>query len=245
MKQMQFRSKSVAAPKGPQMIGNNALKTQLFKSASGKVVSMDTKRKLNTKLDLKAKMANNKPVFETGDNCKNRTVKRGYLGSDEVNIFMNMFACVQLVEGVRNLEYKESSEAWGIWKEKGIITPEQQKNLKLFVTYGAKFLNDVFNNNLDSGTKDSLSKKLLNYDYRITDDYTLRKVYAMFEGDKEYSISKDNFFDMVESKMITDCKGCTKCRDNCDTFKLFDDYLVPPVSENSACTQPNCEYAYV
>ena len=110
MKQIQFKSKRTASvgSQKPQMVGNNALKTKT-RMVNDNVINIQTSGKsLNTKIDLKADMINNKPVFKTGDNCKNRTVKRGYLNTDEANVFLNVFACIQLIEGVRSLESKES-----------------------------------------------------------------------------------------------------------------------------------------
>lgn len=74
------------------------------------------------------------------------------------------------------------------------------------------------------------------------DDYTLQKLYRLLEAKKDYTLTKDEFIDLIEAKMEMSCKGCTKNRCECDTHKFFEDNFIPPINEDS--DKCNCEYAY-
>lgn len=180
--------------------------------------------------------------LENGKNLRNREVKRGYLNRDELNVFMMLSSLSMLIAGERNLNLKKSPPIWDTWIEKGIMTPEQKKNLKTAHTFFNKFINDVFNNNLDITSKDKIIAQLTKFDFRLTDDYTIKKIYKLMESaSKEFHLNQDEFFDLVEAKMEFSCKGCTKDRNTCETRILFESRFIPPVNEGSQC---NCEYSY-
>lgn len=180
--------------------------------------------------------------METGSNLKNRTIKRGYLNRDEFNTFMMLTSLNMLILGERSITNRRVPPMWESWVERGVMTPEQRKNLKMANTYFNKFINDVFNNNFDLVTKDKVIAQLVKYDFRLIDDHTVRQVYNLMDSaTKEFHLTQDEFFDLVEAKMETSCKGCTKDRCECETRELFESKFIPPVNEGSQC---NCEYAY-
>lgn len=196
------------------------------------------------------KNVENKRVVVTisdGDNLKNKIVKRGYLKADEMNNFLLLHVVSQILTGQRKApsrmgRFGYEGTVWDDWLNKGIITKEQKKNLKMANTYIRKFVDDAFTNNLDVKTKDTVVKKSSNWSFRLMDDYTVQKIYRMLEAKKEFSLTKDEFFDFVEAKMEMSCKGCTKNRCECKLHDLFDANFVPPINEDKEC--PNCEYAY-
>lgn len=195
-------------------------------------------------------VANNDRVVVTisdGKNLKERVVKRGYLKADEMNNFLILHVISQIMTGIRKAPSKMhklnyENTMWDDWMNKGILTKEQKKNLKMANTYIRKFVDDVFTNNLDVKTKDTLVKKSVNWSFRLMDDYTLQKLYRMLETRKEFSLNKDEFLDLIEAKMEMSCKGCTKNRCECETHKFFDDNFIPPINED--LEKCNCEYAY-
>lgn len=185
--------------------------------------------------------------IKDGDNLKNKVIKRGYLKADEMNNFLVAHVTCQLLSGERKAPTKDhvltpQKALWDEWLGKGIITKEQKKNIKMGYTYFRKFLDDVFENNLDVKTKDTISKKSSNWSFRLMDDYTVQKIYRMLEAQKEVNMSTDEFYDLIEAKMHVSCKGCTKNRCECDFHTFLDSKFVPPMREDSECV--NCEYAY-
>lgn len=226
--------------KGNKIVQSDQVMLMNGKKRQGKV--LDTVIDVDTKLNFETQEVNGKEVFVSGENVKNRTVKRGYFKSNEINNFMTITAAIHLIEGVRNFDHKISDPMWKQWENSGIITKEQQKNLKMAVTYLSKFANDVFNNNLDSTSKQTISDKMVKYDFRLIDDPTVQRLYSMLSKDSEAHITKEEFFDLVESKMHCDCHGCTKDRANCETRIFLENNFIPPInSEEDAC---NCEYSY-
>lgn len=180
--------------------------------------------------------------METGKNVRERLVKRGYLNREEYNNFLMLLSLNMLVIGERSLDCKATPPMWDTWVEKGIMTPEQKKNLKMATTYFNKFINDVFNNNFDLTTKDKIIQQIAKFDFRLIDDYTVQKIYSLMNSTtKEFHMDKDDFFDLVEAKMEMSCKGCTKDRNECELRQFLEDRFVPPINEGSEC---NCEYSY-
>lgn len=188
------------------------------------------------------------PTFENGNNYLEKKVKRGYLNSEEENIFLMATVLNQLFEGIRrfNNTKEEDKEVpvWEQWEKRGIITPEQRKNLKMANTYLDKFVSSVFNDNLDKQTKDKEFKKLRKWDIRLVDDFTLKKIYSMVDKATEFSINKDGLYDLIETKMDCDCKGCTKDYKDCEFHKMMEFYIIPPAELDPELQKPNCIYAY-
>ena len=114
--------------------------------------------------------------------------------------------------------------------------------MKTAFTFMRKFLDDVFSNNLDIKTKNTVSKKSVNWSFRLMDDYTVQKIYKMLNNQQEVYMSTDEFYDLIEAKMEMSCKGCTKDRCECDFQTFLEDRFVPPMNEKAECE--NCEYAY-
>lgn len=181
-----------------------------------------------------------------GENLKKRIVKRGYLKSDELNNFLVCHVMTQLLSGERKAPSTQHQTKvvpmWDEWIEKGIITKDQKKNMKTGFTFLRKFLDDVFSNNLDVKTKTVISKKSVNWSFRLMDDYTIQKIYTMLNNQQEVHMSTDQFYDLIEAKMHVSCKGCTKNRCECDFHTFLEDRFVPPMNTEVECE--NCEYAY-
>lgn len=181
-------------------------------------------------------------TLEDGKNLKDRTIKRGYLNREEFNSFMMLASLNMLINGERGLDGRRGRPIWDAWMEKNIMTPEQKKNIKMATTYFGKFINDVFNNNLDIKSKDRIINQLAKYDFRVVDDYSLQQIYKLMKSSLEdFHVDKDNFFDLVEAKMVVSCKGCTKNRCECELRTFFESKFIPPINEGSQC---NCEYSY-
>lgn len=179
--------------------------------------------------------------LEDGINLKEKKVKRGYLKAEEMNNFLMCYTIAQLIEGKRSTQRKEVPPMWETWEQSGIITKEQKKNLKTAHTFLTKFVNDVFANNLDIKTKDNVVKKNMKWEFKLIDDYTVQKLYKMLSNMSEVKMTTHEFYDLVDSKMFVDCKGCTKNRCECELHSFFEERFVPPVDEGKEC---NCEYAY-
>lgn len=179
--------------------------------------------------------------IEDGINLKEKKVKRGYLRADEMNNFIMCYTIAQLIEGKRSAQRKEVPPMWEVWENSGIITKEQKKNLKTAHTFLTKFVNDVFANNLDVKTKDNVVKKNMKWEFKLIDDYTVQKLYKMLSNMSEVNMTTQEFYDLVDSKMYVECRGCTKNRCECELHSFFEQRLVPPMDEGKEC---NCEYAY-
>lgn len=183
--------------------------------------------------------------FENGKNYLDKTVKRGYLRKDEENLILIMLSVKALVEGrVKGL--KTDGPVWEKWKESGIITKEQIKNLKMANTYLSKFANDVIANNLDSKSKSKLLKKAASFEFRMVDDYTVKKLHQMVNARKEMNLTMEEWYIMVDGTLFANCKGCKNDRNTCALRDFYEDKFVPPVIElgrtdEVSCT---CEYSY-
>lgn len=185
----------------------------------------------------------------TGKNLLDKSIKRGYLKHDEMNNFLVIHVMSQLISGRKKAPTAKPTDTitpmWEEWSERGIMTKEQKKNLKTAFTYLRKFVDDVFDNNLDIKTKDNIVRKSANWAFRLMDDYTVQKLYAMLDRQKDICITTDEFYDLLESKMHLTCNGCTKNRCECEFHTFLESKFVPPMNERlKGEDEINCEYAY-
>lgn len=165
-------------------------------------------------------------------------LKRTYLNAEEKNFYMISKAYIQTIEGKRNLNNRITEEVWSEWKKRGMITPEMRKNLKLVRTYLKKFCYEI-EENLDEIELKKLSKQLMKFDYKLIDDYTLKKLLRDINDNLRYIvIERDKFIDIIEDIAQVRCVGCTEDYKSCVIYKALDDINTPYLGELG-----NCPYA--
>lgn len=147
-------------------------------------------------------------------------------------------AFIQYIDGVRTFENRKSDEIWIEWEKRGMITPEMRKNIKLVRTYLKKFCYEI-EENLNEQELKKLSRQLMKFDYRLIDDYTLKKLLRDIDDHMKYAvIERDKFIDIMEDIAEVRCVGCTSDYKTCPVHKVLDDMNVPYSGE-----EPNCPYA--
>lgn len=225
--------------KGNSVVKKNKILMSDGKRLSGKEIEKSVK--INTKLNFETEIVNGKETFVSGCNLKNKAIRRGYLKHDEMGKLMTLTSVIHLVEGLRDYGHASSEPMWDSWFERKMITKEQKKTLKTAITYLSNFINSVFNDNLDLTSKTMISDRLADYDFRLVDDYTVKKLYNMIQT-KDIHLHKEEFFNLVEDKMNCECRNCNKDRNDCEVRIFFENYFVPPINEN--LDNCNCEFAY-
>jgi hypothetical protein len=167
---------------------------------------------------------------------------RDYLNSIEKNQFMVMNSVLQMVLGVRNTgvdgpKLKTMREEWS---KRDNLTKEEHKSLKMAETYMGKFIMSVYNR-LSLKEQEQINKKLLKYDFKLVDDYTLKQVHRDIK-DKMVNavVPRQQFYDWCVDIMEVKCNGCTKDWNTCDLHKVFDNNFVP----ESGFDCKSCKYAY-
>lgn len=165
-------------------------------------------------------------------------LKRDYLTSEEKNFYMISKEYLQSIEGQRNLDNKISEEVWVEWKKRGMMTPVMQKYLKLAHTYLKKFCYEL-EGNLNSHERIKLNKQLMKFDYKLIDDYSVKKIMRDLNDHIQYAIiEREKFEDVLEDIAQVRCVGCEKDYRECSIYSLLDDISTPYCGE-----QPNCPYA--
>lgn len=165
-------------------------------------------------------------------------LKRTYLNSEEKNFYMISKAFIQTIDGQRNLNNRITEEIWSEWGKRGMITPDMKKNLKLVRTYLKKFCYEI-EENLDEVELNKLNKQLMKFDYKLIDDYTVKKLLRDINDNLKYIvIERDKFIDIVEDIAQVRCVGCTDDYKTCVIYKALDDMSTPYLGE-----QFNCPYA--
>lgn len=167
---------------------------------------------------------------------------RDYLNSNETNQFMVILALTQLLEGTRKME-RRSPEIISMleeWSRRNNVTKEEHRSLKTADTYLKKFVDSVYNR-LSPKEQATISKKLAKFDFRLIDDFTLKKLYRE-TNDRMVNavVPREQFNDWTEQVMIANCNGCTKDWNSCKLYEVFDDNFIPESSFNCS----NCKYAY-
>ncbi len=165
-------------------------------------------------------------------------LKRQYLNAEEKNFYMVSKAFIQMLDGERNLENKITNEVWVEWSKREMITPGMQKNIKLVHTYLKKFCYELEENLSDAELK-RLNKQLEKFDYKLVDDYTVKKFMRDVKNNIKYAvIEREKFEPILEDIAAVRCVGCTTPCTECAIYKMLDDISIPYMGE-----QPNCPYA--
>lgn len=164
--------------------------------------------------------------------------KRKYLNGEERNFYMISKSFIQMINGERNLNNKITNEIWIEWSRRGMLTPSMQKNIKLVRSYLNKFC-DELEENLDEEERIKLEKQLIKFDYRLIDDYTIKKLFRDLEDRVQYVVmERRRFMPIVEELAEVKCVGCKEDYKECLLYKAFDDVDLLRVDEES-----NCPYA--
>lgn len=165
-------------------------------------------------------------------------LKRGYLNSEERNFYMISKSFIQMLNGERNLENKITNEIWVEWKKKGMITQSMQKNIKMVKSYLVKFCDEI-EENLDEAEIKKLQKQLIKFDYRLVDDYTLKKLLRDINDKFKYVIMERKKFELLIEELVeVKCVGCKEDYKTCTLYQAFDDINLGRVDE-----EVNCPYA--
>ena len=166
-------------------------------------------------------------------------LKRDYLTAEEKNFYMISKAFIQYCDGLRSLELNSScNKIWEDWKSRGMLTGEMQGNLKRTYTYLRKFCYEL-EENLSKSERETLDKRIDKFDYKLVDDYTVKKLLRDIQDHMKYAvIEREKFEPVLEDIAAVRCTGCTANYEKCPIFKMLDDISVPYVKE-----EPNCPYA--
>ena len=171
-------------------------------------------------------------------------LKRNYYNATEFNNIMVMIAVEQMLEGIRGLGGTTGIPMADAFYERGIITKEQRKNLKMVHTYLRKFTQEAYSNG-DMKTKDKIDKKKYNFDFRLIDDFTVKKLYALTSSMDSFRLDEREFKTLVSSIVENKCKNCTSDRNCCPVHSVFVKYMVPPQIKRADVDLPNCEFAFM
>jgi hypothetical protein len=167
---------------------------------------------------------------------------KDYLNKFEHNQFMVMNSVLQSILGVDNLgvdspKIKSMREDWS---KRGNLTKEEHRSLKTAETYMEKFIMSVYNR-LSPKEQTQIQKKLLNYSFKLVDDYTMTKVNRDIKDKMQHAVMpRQQFYDWSCDIMEVKCNGCTKDWNTCDLHQVFEDNFVPESGFDCA----NCKYAY-
>lgn len=166
-------------------------------------------------------------------------LKREYLTAEEKNFYMISKAYIQYCDGQRSLESNNTMEnIWDVWKAHGMLTGSMQRNLKMVYSYMRKFCAEL-EVNLSKTEQERLQKQLNKFDYKLLDDYTVKKILRDIHDNIQYAVIKrERFEPILQDIAAVRCVGCTCNYEKCDLYKMFDDISIPYVKE-----EPNCPYA--
>ncbi|MDF2790833.1 MAG: hypothetical protein K0S80_3934 [Neobacillus sp.] len=167
---------------------------------------------------------------------------RDYLNSIEKNQFMVLNSVLQMAIGIRNqgVDGPKLMTVREEWTKRDNMTKEEHKSLKMVETYLSKFIMSVYNR-LSPKEQDQIKKKLMKYDFKLVDDYTLKQVNR--ETNDRFvnaAVPRDQFYDWCSEIMNVKCNGCTKNWNECELHQVFEDNFVPECGYDHG----NCKYAY-
>jgi len=126
------------------------------------------------------------------------------------------------------------------WDQRGNITTDERKSLKMASTYLHKFWKSTYDR-MGNKEQEVLKKKLSSYDFRLMDDYTFQRICTDM-GDKVnfVAVEREHFGKWCEEIMCANCKDCMKHWSDCELHNVLNDNLIP----DSTWSLDNCRYAY-
>ncbi|MCM3763467.1 DUF5651 domain-containing protein [Neobacillus niacini] len=167
---------------------------------------------------------------------------RDYLNSIEKNQFLVMNSVLQMAIGIRNqgMDGPKLQTMREEWTKRDNMTKGEHKSLKMAETYLSKFIMSVYNR-LSKKEQEQINKKLMKYDFKLVDDFTLQKVNRDIKDKIQNAVMpRQQFYDWCSEIMAVKCNGCTKDWNTCPLYEVFEDNFVP--ESGFDCT--NCKFAY-
>lgn len=165
---------------------------------------------------------------------------KDYLNSDERNQVVSLLAMSQQIEGIRTMTGREHKPIWQDWKERGFLGKDEGKYIKTAHTYLLKFCSSVMER-LDAKESAKIVKQLEKFDFRIVDDFTMKKIYRDINDRMQNAVVPRKQFDTwCEQIMECNCKNCGKHWGECELYKVFDENFTP----ESGYDKENCRFAY-
>jgi len=167
---------------------------------------------------------------------------RDYLNSVEKNQFMVMNSILQMVIGIRNtgIDGPKLQTMREEWSKRDNLTKDEHESLKMAETYLSKFIMSVYNR-LSLKEQEQIKKKLMKYDFKLVDDYTLKQVHRDIKDKMANAVMpRQQFYDWCVDIMEVKCNGCSKDWNTCPLYQIFEDNFVP----ESGFDCGNCKFAY-
>lgn len=167
---------------------------------------------------------------------------RDYLNANERNQFMSIMATMQSIQGVRTIDGSapKIQTMREDWSGRNNLSKEEHKNLKMAETYLKKFIEGVYGR-LNPKEQQQIAKKIMKFDYRLIDDFTLKQIYRDIQDRMTNAVvPREQFHDWCEQIMDIHCNGCKKDWSTCSLYQVFDENFIPESSFNCS----NCRYAY-
>lgn len=166
------------------------------------------------------------------------SLKRGYLNREEENFLMVAKSFIQMINGTRSLENKITEPVWKEYEKRGMITPSMQKSIKMVNTYLNKFV-DEMQINLDKKENSRIEKKLEKFDFKIIDDFSMKKLFRDIKDKNKYvTMNRDIFMDILVEVSGVECVGCKKDYKQCSLCTAFEDISIAHIGD-----MPSCPYA--
>lgn len=164
------------------------------------------------------------------------------MNATEKTQFMVLQSIVQMMDGLRNsgVDGPKISSMLEDWKTRGNLTKDEHRSLKTSETYLRKFLSSVYER-LSKKDQEIIKKKIVNFDFLLIDDYTLKQI-KRDTNDRMVNavLPRQQFYDWCEKIMKVECNGCTKNRNECELYTVFEENFVPESGFNCE----NCKFAY-
>lgn len=154
--------------------------------------------------------------------------------------YFNTIERDQFLTFLKSLDHGETIEqAWG---ERGNLTKEELKALRMVKTWGKKFIESVLKRQNDTSLKATgraIRSSELILDYKGQLDELLKK--RCSDINKSYEENRD-YFSLIELLMHYNCKNCSRKCTECLIYPEFEKHNVPEFSgwENLK----NCKYSY-
>lgn len=170
---------------------------------------------------------------------------KDYLNQSETNDFMCIGYLLDTAGSILGIE-RSSKNPMSIekvragWADRGNLTKEEHKSLKMAETYLSKFYTSVLAR-MSRNEAAKVYKRLTRYTVKFMDEFTLNLLNVQLGREFEVvKIEREQYQQWCEEIMNVNCKNCTKHHDECKLCSLFENTLIP----ESQWNLDNCRYAY-
>lgn len=153
---------------------------------------------------------------------------KDYLSSSEREKYLTV---AKLMDGIDEMI---------LWADRGVITKEERKNLKMASTLIYKSLDSIIDR-LNPSAKRTMANAMKDSVVLLDNNFGLKQYLKKKKADEKLAFEEnEDYFNLVEEVAFQNCNGCKKHCTECRYYELWEELYISDMGANYG----NCRFAY-